>query len=120
MSFLRHGESIVPMRFASLGASDFAYPQRSSDAMSSSRLFLGRLLSSRACLRFADCERFSKTTTLPYNDFSADGNRPLNSLSQPKGALHQRRPLPQTPSPARRCNKSTMKTLQVCPKILSH
>jgi len=26
---------------------------------------------------------------LPYNDFSANGNNPLNSVSQPKGALHQ-------------------------------
>ena len=25
---------------------------------------------------------------LPYNDFSANGNNPLNSVSQPKGALH--------------------------------
>jgi hypothetical protein len=62
MSFLRHGESIVPM-IARLGASGCAHSQPSSDAMCSSRLFLGRLLSSRACLRFADCERFSETIT---------------------------------------------------------
>ena len=24
----------------------------------------------------------------PYNDFSANGNNPLNSVSQPRGALH--------------------------------
>jgi hypothetical protein len=24
----------------------------------------------------------------PYNDFAANGNNPLNSVSQPKGALH--------------------------------
>jgi hypothetical protein len=94
MSFLRHGESIDPMRFTPLGASSLAHSQCSSVAMSSSRLFLGRLLSSRACLRFADRERFSKTKTSPYNLFSVNGDNPLNSVSQPEGALHKRRPLP--------------------------
>jgi hypothetical protein len=87
MSFLRHGESIDPMSFVPLGASRLAHSQCSSASMSSSRLFLGRLLSSRACLRFAGCERFSKTKTSPYNDFSANGDNPLNSVSRPKGAL---------------------------------
>jgi hypothetical protein len=88
MSFLRHGESIDPMRFTPLGASSLAHSQCSSVSMSSSRLFLGRLLSSRACLRFADRERFSKTKTSPYNLFSVNGDNPLNSVSQPEGALH--------------------------------
>src|SRR2546427_13260003 len=30
----------------------------------------------------------SQQPMLPYNDFSANGNNPLNSVSQPKGALH--------------------------------
>jgi len=30
---------------------------------------------------------------LPYNDFAANGNNPLNSVSQLKGALHHS-PLP--------------------------
>ncbi|MGD1082972.1 MAG: hypothetical protein ABR881_32050, partial [Candidatus Sulfotelmatobacter sp.] len=30
----------------------------------------------------------SQQPTLPYNDFSANGNSPLNFVSQPKGALH--------------------------------
>ena len=30
----------------------------------------------------------SQQSTLPYNDFSANGNYPLNFLSQSKGALH--------------------------------
>src|ERR1700756_5399843 len=34
--------------------------------------------------------------TSPYNDFSANGDKPLNSLSQPKGAL-QKCSLPQIP-----------------------
>ncbi len=34
---------------------------------------------------------------LPYNDFSANGNNPLNSVSQPKGALQKIR----TPQGAR-------------------
>jgi len=29
----------------------------------------------------------SQQPTLPYNDFSANGNNPFNSVSQPKGAL---------------------------------
>src|SRR5271157_1811713 len=35
----------------------------------------------------------SRQPTMPYNDFSANGNNPLNFVSQPKGAL-QFRPLP--------------------------
>jgi hypothetical protein len=61
MSFLRHGESIDPMSFVPLGASRLTHSQCSSASMSSNRLFLGRLLSSGACLRFAGRERFSKT-----------------------------------------------------------
>src|ERR1700758_4023416 len=41
--------------------SGLAHSQCSPASMNSSRLFLGRLLSSRACLCFADRERFSKT-----------------------------------------------------------
>src|SRR5262252_6439818 len=87
MSFLRHGESIDPMISLPLGASSCAHSQRSSASMSSSRLFLGRLLSSRAYLRFVGCERFSKTEPR-RNDFSANGDNPLNFVSQPKGAVH--------------------------------
>jgi hypothetical protein len=31
--------------------------------------------------------RLYQQPTLPYNDFSANGNSPLNFVSQPKGAL---------------------------------
>ncbi len=34
----------------------------------------------------------SQQSTLPYNDFSANGNYPLNFLSQSKGALHRSPP----------------------------
>ena len=61
MSFLRHGESIDPMIYRLLGASSSAHSQHSSASMSSGRLFLGRLLSSSACLCFADCQRFSES-----------------------------------------------------------
>jgi len=40
----------------------------------------------------------SQQPMLPYNDFAASGNNPLNSVSQPKGALHKRRSFPCTPS----------------------
>src|SRR6201993_2187047 len=72
-----------------LGASPLTHSQCSSASMSSNRLFLGRLLSSSACLRFAGRERFSKTKPSPYNDFSANGDNPLNSVSRPKGALQR-------------------------------
>jgi len=99
MSFLRHGESIDPMSFVPLGASRLTHSQCSSASMSSNRLFLGRLLSSRACLRFAGRERFSKTKPSPYNDFSANGDNPLNSVSRPKGALQTTPPMPIPPEP---------------------
>jgi transposase InsO family protein len=37
------------------------------------------------CLRR---RKFLLTTMLPYNDSSANGNNPLNFVSQPEGALH--------------------------------
>jgi hypothetical protein len=40
----------------------------------------------------------SQQPTLPYNDFSANGNNPLNFVSQPKGAL-QNGALPLHPIP---------------------
>ena len=88
MSFLRHEESIAPMLFTPLGASGFAHSQRSSDAMSSSRLFLGRLLSSRACLRFADWERFSKTKPRPTMIFQRTTTAPLTHCLSPR--VHSR------------------------------
>ena len=49
----------------------------------SSRLFLGRLLSSRACLRFAGRERFSKTKPRRTIIFQPTATTPLNPcLSQ--------------------------------------
>ena len=35
----------------------------------------------------------SQQSTLPYNDFSANGNYPLNFLSQSKGALQRATPM---------------------------
>ena len=40
----------------------------------------------------------SQQPTLPYNDFSANGNYPLNFVSQSKGALHHA-PFPCDPIP---------------------
>ena len=84
MSFLRHGESIDPMICLPLGASSCAHSQRSSASMSSSRLFLGRLLSSRACLRFAGCERFSKTEPRRTMIFQRTASNPLTSCLSPR------------------------------------
>jgi len=40
----------------------------------------------------------SQQSTLPYNDFSANGNYPLNFLSQSKGALQSFTPFPDSHS----------------------
>ena len=84
MSFLRHGESIDPMRFVPLGASGLAHSQCSSASMSSSRLFLGRLLSSRACLRFAGRERFSKTKPRRTMIFQRTATTPFTPCLSPR------------------------------------
>jgi hypothetical protein len=84
MSFLRHGESIAPMKFVPLGASGLAHSQRSSDAMSSSRLFLDRLLSSRARLCFVGCERFSKTKPRRTMIFQRTATAPLTHCLNPR------------------------------------
>lgn len=84
MSFLRHGESIDPMSFVPLEASCLAHSQCSSDAMSSSRLFLGRVLSSRACLRFAGRERFSKTQPRRTMIFQPTTTTPLTPCLSPR------------------------------------
>jgi hypothetical protein len=39
----------------------------------------------------------SQQSTLPYNDFSANGNYPLNFVSQSKGALQSHLSSPATP-----------------------
>jgi hypothetical protein len=61
----------------------------------------------------------SQQSTLPYNDFSANGNYPLNLVSQSKGALHHV-PFPCTPSPHRGGRKTVRDVpglkCQVCPR----
>jgi hypothetical protein len=88
MSFLRHGESIDPMTLVPLGVSGLAHSPCSSASMSSSRLFLGSLLSSRACLRFADRERFSKTKPRRTMIFQRTATPPLTSCLSPR--VHSR------------------------------
>jgi hypothetical protein len=84
MSFLRHGESIDPMTLVSLGVSGLAHSQCSSASMSSSRLFLGRLLSSRACFHFAGHERFSKTKPSRTMIFQRTATTPLTPCLSPR------------------------------------
>jgi hypothetical protein len=87
MSFLRHGESIDPMVFypagskrrcslpALIGLDEFQPAIPWQVALQQSLPPLYRL---RTILQ---------NQTAPYNDVSANGNNPLNSVSQPKGAL---------------------------------
>jgi len=44
-----------------------------------------------------------------YNQLSTNGNSPLNSLSQSRGAPHKRRPLPQTPTPLKQIMETNIK-----------
>src|SRR5579864_6824870 len=91
MSFLRHGESIDPMNVYATGSKHLAHSQCSSASMSSSRLFLGRLLSSRACLRFADRERFSKTKPRRTMIFQRTATTPLTPCLSTR--VHSNSPL---------------------------
>jgi hypothetical protein len=75
------------------GSKQLCHSQRSSASMSSSRLFLGRLLSSRACLRFAGCERFSKTEPRRTMIFQRTASNPLTSCLSPRVQSNQCRRL---------------------------
>ena len=55
-----------------------------------------QVASSRACFHFAGRERFSKTKPSRTMIFQRTATTPLNSVSQPKGAVQ---PFPSTPSP---------------------
>jgi hypothetical protein len=51
--------------------------------------------------------------TSPYNDFAANGNNPLNTVSHPKGAL-QRCPVPRTPFPETNSGRREPLSLSCC------
>jgi hypothetical protein len=88
MSFLRHGESIAPMTFIPTG----------SKQAGSLPVLIGRdefqpaipwqvaLQQSLPPLRRP--RTILQNETSPYNDLSANGDIPLNSVSHLKGALH--------------------------------
>jgi hypothetical protein len=88
MSFLRHGESIAPMTFIPTGSKQAA----------SLPVLIGRdefqpaipwqvaLQQSLPPLRRP--RTILQNETSPYNDLSANGDIPLNSVSHLKGALH--------------------------------
>lgn len=88
MSFLRHGESIDPMNVL------FHWEQASGplpvliglDEFQPAIPWQVALQQSLPPLRRPRTILQNKTS--PYNDLSANGNNPLNSVSQHKGALH--------------------------------
>ena len=59
----------------------------------------------------------SQQPTSPYNDFAANGNYPLNFVSQSKGALHAA-PFPCTPNP-RRTSSASLRTTSPGPSRLT-
>ena len=77
MSFLRHVGIFRSDDVYAAGSERLAHSQRSSDSMSSSRLFLGRLLSSSACLCFTGQERFSITSPRRTMIFQRTATSPL-------------------------------------------
>src|SRR5208283_4245031 len=60
-------------------------PQPSSASMSFQLAIPGRLLSSRARLRFTNRRAVCSKLILPVEDFSSNGEQCLNWLSQPRG-----------------------------------
>jgi hypothetical protein len=87
MSFLRHGESIDPMRFVPLGASlsDSLPVLIGLDEFQPAIPWQVALQQSLPPLRRP--RAILQNQTSPYNDFSANGDNPLNSVSRPKGAV---------------------------------
>ena len=88
MSFLRHGGSIGPMgdpsrtnpasRWSAPGSMERGATDSrpcSSSAMSPRRLFLGRLRSRRACLRFTGCVQYGMKVSGRSTDFQRTANR---------------------------------------------
>jgi hypothetical protein len=88
MSFLRHMGIFRSDDCYAAGSERLSHSQRSSDSMSSSRLFLGSLLSSSARPPLHRPGTILNNRCPPYDDFSSNGDIPLNLLSQHKGALH--------------------------------
>src|SRR6516225_6914346 len=91
MSFLRHGEAYrSDVAGAALGATTVAVTPSSGSSASMS-VPIGYSLAGCSPAEPASASPtidHSHQPTLPYNDFSANGNNPLNSVSQSKGALH--------------------------------
>lgn len=88
MSFLRHGESFDPMNVLfhweqALGSLPVLFGL---DEFQPAIPWQVALQQSLPPLRRPRTILQNKTS--PYNDLSANGNNPLNSVSQPKGALH--------------------------------
>jgi hypothetical protein len=88
MSFLRHGESIDPMNVYATGSKQSG----SLPVLISLDEFQPAIPRQVALQQSLPPLRRPRTIlqnkTPPYNDLSANGNNPLNSVSQPKGALH--------------------------------
>jgi hypothetical protein len=84
MSFLRH-EEMYPFDEGVITRN----PPRSSNGWVSGWLFLGRLHSGRACLRFTSRRVACRTTPSRYNRIPANGELYLNCLSQPRGSPQQ-------------------------------
>ena len=81
MSFLRHGNLSIRCWAKKPGAAQVAHSRPSSASMSSSRLFLGRLVSTRARLRFAGPDQNAIELSYPSIDFHRTANSVLTVVS---------------------------------------
>ena len=86
MSFLRHGESIDPMTYSTGSKQSGSLPVVIGlDEFQSAIPWQVALQQSLPPLRRPRTILHNQTS--PYNHLSANGDSPLNSVSQPKGAL---------------------------------
>jgi hypothetical protein len=91
MSFLRHEEiyrSDVALSEAGSGSGG-CRPQCSSATMSFQSAIPWPVALRQSQASASPTGNDSQQSTLPYNDFSANGNSPLNSVSHPRGALQR-------------------------------
>jgi hypothetical protein len=106
MSFLRHGESIDPMNVYATGSKQSG----SLPVLIGLDEFQPAIPRQVALQQSLPPLRRPRTIlqnkTPPYNDLSATGNNPLNSVSHHKGSLH--------PSPAHLCTSLPRQRPAIC------
>jgi hypothetical protein len=91
MSFSRHAEIYrSDVKLGKPGSGNYdRRSQRSSAAMSFQSAIPWKVALRQSLPPLHRLQTILNNPRWPYNDFSANGNNPLNFVSQPKGALQQ-------------------------------